>query len=460
MHIIKDNSSFRIAWDSFLLLLILISCILIPYQFVFIHEVSWGSSYVIYLIDIIFLLDIWLNFNTSYRSHGVEIFSRKKLYRHYARTSFPMDLVANLPFDLLLLLFSSDLTVMNVPVVLWLRLFRLLRVLRLFKILKRWERHIWSNAGYLRIVRFLTTILIVIHWIACFWFFSAFASGFPVDSWVVIEEIQEEEHADQYIRSLYWTITTMTTVGYGDISPHRSVEYIFAMVVMFLGASMYAFIIGNVASLFSNFDAAKVQYRNRMEAITQYLQYRKVPDDLNAKVNNYYEYMWNRRRGIDEKQMLIDLPGPLRLEILLHLTQDLLGNVPLFKYCSGSLRNKLLESLSPHTFPPNVLVVQEGELGQELFFISKGKLEVISGDGKTTHAIFEEGEYFGDLAFFMKENRTASVRTLTYCEVFKLEAQDFNQIKNDYPEFIDVVRKMSAERTEKTTNLILDGIIL
>lgn len=460
MQTIRDNSGFRITWDFFLLILIFISCILIPYQLVFLHQVSWTSSMVVYLIDIVFLVDMRLNFKTSYRSHGSEVFDSKKVSDHYLRTSFVRDLVSSFPFDAILLLIDSDLMLFQVPIVLLFRLPRLLRVIQLFQILKRWELQAWSNTGYLRIIKFIATILLVIHWVACIWFFSAYVSGFPDDSWAASSEVVEEHHSFQYTRSLYFTITTMTTVGYGDITPQRPSEYVIAMIIMLLGASMYAFIIGNVASLFSNLDSEKVQYRNRMEAISQYLQYRKVPESLNTKVRSYYEYMWTRRRGIDEKQMLIDLPGPLRLEVLLHLTKELLDNVPLFKYCTPPLRNRLLDSLVPNTYPPQVFVAQEGEKGQELFFISKGKLEVVSEDSTQNHVILEEGEYFGEISFFMKENRTASVRTLTYCEVFKLDGQDFNQIKKEFPEFVSVIKKMSAEKTEKTTTLIMEGVIL
>lgn len=458
--IVRDNSGFRIAWDSLLLLLIFISSVLIPYQIVFLQQVSLTSSLLIYVIDAVFLIDIWLNFKTSYRSQGAEVLDSKKISTHYYKTSFLRDLLTNFPFDAFILFFDWDSMLFHVPLVLLFRLPRLLRVVRLFQILKGWELQTWSNAGYLRIVRFISTILLVIHWIACLWFFSAFAHDFPDDSWVVSTEIVDEHHSHQYTRSLYWTITTMTTVGYGDITPQRPVEYVIAIIVMLLGASMYAFIIGNVASLFSNIDAEKVQYRNRMEAITQYLNYRKVPSELNSKVRDYYEYMWTRRRGIDEKQMLIDLPAPLRLEVLLHLTKELLETVPLFRYCSAPLRNKLLESLIPNTYPPHVSVAQEGEMGKELFFISKGKLEVVSSSSDQAYAILEAGEYFGDISFFMKENRTGTARTLTYCEIFKLKAEDFEQIKKDYPEFVNVIKKMSAEKTEKTTRLILDGIIL
>ena len=78
---------------------------------------------------------------------------------------------------------------------------------------------------------------------------------------MVAAGIESADPVSQYVRSLYWTITTMTTVGYGDISPGRTVEYLLGILIMLMGASLYAFVIGGVASLLSNLQAAKNSYR-------------------------------------------------------------------------------------------------------------------------------------------------------------------------------------------------------
>ena len=121
-----------------------------------------------------------------------------------------------------------------------------------------------------------------------FGFVTSYLDHYPENSWVVREQIENSEISDQYIRSLYWTITTMTTVGYGDISPDRNIEYVVSMIVMLIGASMYAFIIGNIASLFSNLDAAKANYWNRIEAISRYLRHHQVPPELNTRINKLF----------------------------------------------------------------------------------------------------------------------------------------------------------------------------
>jgi voltage-gated potassium channel Kch len=440
--------------------LILASSILIPFQFAFGRVVLKVGSEIVYLIDFFFLIDILLNFFTSYRYHGTEITDRNKTAAHYLKTFFAIDLLANLPIDTILFFGSQDILIYNISLVLIFRMSRLLRIVRLFVIFRRWEEQSWTNSGFLRIAKFFAVVMLLIHWISCAWYLTAFIHNFPQDCWVVRVGIEDADPITQYIRSLYWAIVTMTTVGYGDITPYRNIEYLFTMVVMLLGASMYAFIIGNIASLFSKLDSSKVNHFNRMEAVTQFLRYRHVPHELNLRVRNYYEYMWGRRRGLKEEVFLRDLPEPLKLEILLHLTRELLDKVPLFKYSSPTLRNALLMALRLETYAPEDEIVREGEVGEEICFISQGKAEITANEGEIVHGTLEDGDYFGDLSLILGEKRTASVKALTYCEIFILMKEDFNGIKDKYPEIREVLKKMSSEKTDKIAALVLKGITL
>ena len=173
MKVIREHSNFRISWDLLILILILISCTLIPFQIVFRHAAYKLGSEIIYLIDLIFLIDILLNFFTSYRHQGVEVTGKNQTARHYLKTVFVVDLIANFPLDAFFL-FSQDMQIYGIPMILILRVFRLLRVVRLFVIFRRWQDLSWTNSGYLRIIKFLATIMLIIHWIACAWFLMPF----------------------------------------------------------------------------------------------------------------------------------------------------------------------------------------------------------------------------------------------------------------------------------------------
>jgi len=455
--LIRELSKTRLLWDSIILALIAVSCVLVPYQFAFNQESALSGFQIIYLIDLFFIADIFLNCFTTFRRQGVEVTDGPSCTRHYSRGMMTVDVLGSLPLDLLAWVLIGNGQVLGGSIVLALRLLRLLRIVRLFVILRRWEAFSWSNPGALRVAKFLISILILMHWLACIWFYAAFAAGFPPDSWTARAGIVNSSVIEQYIRSLYWTITTMTTVGYGDITPARSVEYVLSAIIMLMGASLYAFIIGSVASLLSSIQAAKNSHWERIDSVTEFLRQRHVPAEIDAKVRNYYEYIWERYRGLDKNEMLNDLP---RLEILLHLASNMLETVPLFKHCSPALRNALLTALESKTYTPGSYIANEGELGKSIFFIVEGSVEIISVEQNKSWGTLGEGDYFGYMSLALSEHRTATIKAIGFCDLLILNKEDFNRIKSEFPEFNEVLKRVSAERTEQLSELILDGVVL
>ena len=144
----------------------------------------------------------------------------------------------------------------------------------------------------------------------------------------------------------------------------------------------------------------------------------------------------------------------------MQLTKGLIDKVPLFKYSSENLKNVLLLALKAKTYDPNSLIVRSGEFAKEIFFISKGNMDIIDESGEKKYGSMTDGDYFGNLSIMLSEKRTASVRTTEFCEAFVLYSEEFFRIKKEYPEFMDVMKKMSSEKTEKTVQLMLEGVIL
>lgn len=457
--VIREDSAFRSRWNLVALVLVVISCLLVTYQFAFQHRIHLIGSLIIYLIDVFFLIDIILSFRTSYRHQGIDVNDVESIARHYRRGRFPVDLIGSLPFDLVLLPWSG-FTIESISIVLYLRVLRLLRLPRLVAVVRGWQRRTSINVGILRIGKLLLAVIMVLHLVACVWFLVPFIGGFPSDSWPVLEGVADSEAPTQYIRSIYWVVVTATTVGFGDITPHRNVEYILSMLVILIGAAMWAFIIGNIASLLSSLDTAKTTFWNRVDVVTQFLRSRKVPPEVNEKVRRYYEYTWGRYRGADERGLLEDLPPPLRLEVLTHLAHEVLERVPLFRHCGGALRDELLLSLEPTVVTPGSYAAREGETANGMFFIIRGTIEVVSRDDANIHGTLEHGDYFGDLSLVLGERRTASARALTFCDLLVLPKREFERIKHDYSEFREALKSMSSERSEKISALVFSGAVL
>ena len=117
-------------------------------------------------------------------------------------------------------------------------------------------------------------------------------------------------------------------------------------------------------------------------------------------------------------------------------------------------------SLEPLVTQPGGFLVSDGDAADGIYFIARGTLEVVSADGGTVYAKLSAGDYFGDLTLLLGESRSASVRSVGFSEVFRLDAEAYQRIRSTYPDLRDVLIRASQERSSTVNQLVLDGIVL
>ena len=199
--------------------------------------------------------------------------------RDYCRRWFPIDLAATIPFGLFAgIPFDA------------LRLLRLLRLVKLILVSRsaRRLRNSWNavNPSLLRMGILAFWIIMTAHFVAIGWLL---VGGVP-DTGLSPPE--------QYLQALYWTTTTLTTIGYGDITPVGTVQILYTIVIQIIGAGLYGFVIGTIATLIANVDVAKSNFQDRLERIQTFLRFRNIPTDLQDRVREYFDYLWESRPGV------------------------------------------------------------------------------------------------------------------------------------------------------------------
>ena len=456
--VFSGESRAHSVWKLGLLALAGLSITIITFEVAFVHEPRAATSVLIYLIDIVFLADIWIRSRTAYRDRGVKVWDPSLIRSHYVKRRMPVALIGALPIDLIFFAFTGE--PWGISLVLWARLLRLVRFETIFGSLHDFERGASSNSAVLRIVRLVTVAAAVLHLLSCIWYLIPFVGGFPEDSWPVREAVVGEGGGSAYLLAIYWVVTATTTVGFGDITPENSAEYVFSLLVMLIGASLFAYVIASGAALISSVNLSKATFWSRVETVESYLRSRRVDPSVSQDVSRYYGYVWDRHRGVTDQTLLSDLPPALRLRVFSELVRDLLPNVPIFSHASGALRDELLMSLTPTITHPGGYLVNDGEVADGIYFIADGTVEVVSADAATIHATLGPGDYFGELTLMLGERRSASVRSVGFTEAFVLDAEAFERIRAAYPELREVLTKASSERSRVLADLVLDGVVL
>lgn len=253
----------------------------------------------------------------------------------------------------------------------FLRMFRFMKLIRLLKaakIFKVMEEELDVNMSVLKLFKLVFIVVFLGHLIACFVFLANKASQaanvfgmfrlpqfygcqntttgewvdlFPEDWSPSIGDAYPEYPSmddcscenqgiwkwkivpgEQYVWVLYWTLTTMTTIGYGDVSPLTYIEALITVIVEVAGASIFGYMIGNIASVIADFDKFSSVQKERMEEIKSYLTFKRVPRHLSKAVRKYYGHYYDKR-GVDSlKQDWSALPNIIKAELVKFENKD------------------------------------------------------------------------------------------------------------------------------------------
>ncbi|XP_059538761.1 potassium voltage-gated channel subfamily H member 3 isoform X4 [Myotis daubentonii] len=471
--ILLHCGALRATWDGFILLATLYVAVTVPYSVCVSTarepSAARGPPSVCDLaVEVLFILDIVLNFRTTFVSKsGQVVFAPKSICLHYVTTWFLLDVIAALPFDLL--------HAFKVNVYFGAHLLKTVRLLRLLRLLPRLDRYSQYSAVVLTLL--MAVFALLAHWVACVWFYigqqeiESSASELPEIGW--LQELARRletpyylvgrspaaaNSSDQsdncsseanrtglellggpslrsaYITSLYFALSSLTSVGFGNVSANTDTEKIFSICTMLIGALMHAVVFGNVTAIIQRMYARRFLYHSRTRDLRDYIRIHRIPKPLKQRMLEYFQATWAVNNGIDTTELLQSLPDELRADIAMHLHKEVL-QLPLFEAASRGCLRALSLALRPAFCTPGEYLIHQGDALQALYFVCSGSMEVLKGG--TVLAILGKGDLIGcelpRREQVVKAN--ADVKGLTYCVLQCLQLAGLHESLALYPEF-------------------------
>uniref|UniRef100_A0A493U1A4 Ion transport domain-containing protein n=1 Tax=Anas platyrhynchos platyrhynchos TaxID=8840 RepID=A0A493U1A4_ANAPP len=249
---ILHYSPFKAVWDWLILLLVIYTAIFTPYSAAFLlndqeeaqrHNCGYSCSplnVVDLIVDIMFIIDILINFRTTYVNSNEEVVSHPaKIAIHYFKGWFLIDMVAAIPFDLLIFGSGSEETTTLIG------LLKTARLLRLVRVARKLDRY--SEYGAAVLFLLMCTFALIAHWLACIWYAIGNVEGQRI-GWLhslgdqIGKPLNDSNPLygptikDKYVTALYFTFSSLTSVGFGNVSPNTNSEKIFSICVMLIGS--------------------------------------------------------------------------------------------------------------------------------------------------------------------------------------------------------------------------------
>nr|XP_034973123.1 potassium/sodium hyperpolarization-activated cyclic nucleotide-gated channel 2 [Zootoca vivipara] len=387
--IIHPYSDFRFYWDFTMLLFMVGNLIIIPVGITFFKDETTAPWIVFNVVsDTFFLMDLVMNFRTGivFEDNTEIILDPERIKKKYLKTWFVVDLVSSIPVDYIFLIVEKGI-----------------------------DSEVYKTARALRIVRF-TKILSLLR---------------------LLRLSRLIRYIHQWEEIFHMTYDLASAVM-------RIINLIGMMLLLCHWDGCLQFLV----PMLQDFPSDCWVSINGMvyKQVEQYMSFHKLPADFRQKIHDYYEHRYQGKM-FDEDSILEELNEPLREEIVNFNCRKLVASMPLFANADPNFVTAMLTKLKFEVFQPGDYIIREGTIGKKMYFIQHGVVSVLTKGNKEMK--LSDGSYFGEICLLTRGRRTASVRADTYCRLYSLSVDNFNEVLEEYPMMRRAFETVAIDRLDR-----------
>ncbi|CAN1218553.1 Potassium channel KAT3 [Linum perenne] len=408
-------------WQTFLVLLVVYSAWASIFELAF-KRASTGALLPIDLaVDAFFAIDIVLTFFVAYLDTTTYLLvddHRKIATRYLTKPWFVMDVASTLPFQFIYRIFTGRMN--HEGVFGFLNLLRLWRLRRVSQLFTRLEKDTRFSYFWTRYLKLIGVTLLAVHSAGCFYYWLAYHHPVQDETWIgtEVDNFKERSIWLGYTYSLYWSIVTLTTVGYGDLHAVNTGEKIFNMIYMLFNIGLTAYLIGNMTNLVVHSAVRTFAMRDAINEILRYGTKNRLPEGLKEQMLAHMQLKF-KTAELKQEEVLEDLPKAIRSSIAQHLFRNTVEKAYLFKGISEDLVTQLVSEMKAEYFPPKVEIILQNEIPTDFYVLISGAV-FLSKLGAADMA--------GEIGVLFNVPQPYTVRTKRLSQVVRISHQQFKQI--------------------------------
>lgn len=477
-YLIYPNSRFHQYWSIVITLLMLYVAVFSPYRLAFTEDVYFdGWTVFDFVLNGVFCLDIAINFCTCYElPDGTIEDRRRKIAAQYLKKWFLVDLISSVPFNVLDLAqnhesnnstdFNNAMRLARLP-----RLYKLFRLVKVFKALGHYKQmdymegvqdFLQVNSRLVKLSKFLIIVCFCVHLMGCVWFFTAKISDFEMETWVVRYGFVDSSTMEQYLASVYWAVTTMVTVGYGDITAKTWMEMIFAIIWMFIGVGFYSFTVGSLSSFLTSVDTRDSILSSKMAAMHEFAKETNISPDVRLKVREAVRYYnWKMGSVLSDKHSLFnDIPRALQFEVALSMHGGIIKEMQFFKGKGRAFVLHFMPLFKPQKYISGDYLYKEGDYADEMYYISLGRVNLVIFPHEIAYKSYLRGSYVGEIEIVKMVKRIDNAQVFGDTEFLSVSRKDFLEALSEFPVEAKDVIHTANERYRRHSQARLETIEL
>ena len=454
--ILDPNSRAVTIWSIFIAIVLLYSAIISPYSIAFLDVGILSPLFIIdMMIDVCFLIDLIFNFNIGYYDEESQLVKNRYLVtKHYLQHWCILDAITSIPFSLIEA--SSDnqgglANVRSLP-----KLLRLSRVIKMFKGLNRLENLRFFMSINQRILRFVKVAfggLLTLHLVACLWHYSAKASDFTSTTWVFRYNYVDKSPEERYLTSIYYALTTLATIGYGDIVPFTAVEKVIAMFWMITGVYLISFNVGTLVSAAASAETKNILINKLLSVVDILGESTKVNKQCLHQIKRYVR-LTNENFLISAKAretVFSGIPMKLKYEVAMNIYNKAVNKFVFFTSRDESFIADIALFLELEIHSTDYKIWDAGESSNGIYFINEGTVSYKMHKEKIKFNNLHDGQYFGDIEVIKETERQFIAKSYSYASLLFLPKKIINKIRDNFPK---IWRDMQSTAKKREKNLL------
>ncbi|XP_075086816.1 potassium channel KAT3 isoform X3 [Nicotiana tabacum] len=427
----------------FLLILVIYTAWITPFEFAFLKYKIDGFVIFDNIVNCLFAIDIFLTFFMAYLhpESYILVDDPKKIAIRYLSTWFMFDVCSTVPFHAFLFIDHKKSDGVGFKLLSMLRLWRLRRVSALFA---RLEKDIRFNYFWTRYAKLISVTLFAVHCAGCFNYVIADRYPDTKKTWIGASNpnFKEESLWDRYITSLYWSIVTLTTTGYGDLHAENTREMLFDIFYMLFNLGLTSYIIGNMTNLVVHKTGYTRNFRDKVEAAQEFAKRNQLSPRIQDQILSHICLKF-KTEALQQDETLNVLPKSIKTSIANYLFIPIVQNISLFQGVSRDMLFQLVPEMEAEYFPPKEDVILQNEAPTELYIIVTGTVDLLADINGNEQIIGKAvaGESFGEIGVLFGRPQPYAVRTTQLSQIIRLKTTTFLNIIRANPEDEQIIMK-------------------